>query len=77
MNNTITNDKKVMVKLTLVGLDGNAFALLGAFKGAARKAGYKFHDIDPIIKDATSGDYDHLLAVLSDHCVDDDSDSDY
>lgn len=61
--------KTLTVPLSLVGLDGNAFSLLGAFKGAARKAGYKFPDIDPVIKDAMSGNYSHLLSVLAANIV--------
>ena len=58
------------VKLTLVGLDGNAFALLGAFQRQARKEGWIKEEIDQVINDATSGDYDHLLRVLMEHCED-------
>lgn len=52
------------VKLSLVGLDSNAFALLAAFKRAARKQGFTEEQYIPIIEDAQSGDYSHLLSVL-------------
>ena len=56
------------VNLELVGLDGNAFSLLGAFQRQARKEGWAKPEIDEVMKDATSGDYDHLLYVLNEHC---------
>ena len=52
------------VKLRLVGLDGNAFALMGAFTSAARKQGWEKSEIDEVINDCMSDDYDHLLNVL-------------
>lgn len=58
-------DKKV--KLDLVGLDGNAFSLLGGFSRAARKQGWKQPEIDSVINEAKSGDYDHLLQTLLKH----------
>ena len=58
------------VPLTLVGLDGNAFCLLGAFIKAAKKAKWDAAEIDAVVADAKSGDYDHLLCVLMAHCDD-------
>ena len=58
------------VKLTLVGLDGNAFFLLGAFQKAARRQKWTNTEIEAVCEEATSGDYDHLLATLMDHCED-------
>ena len=60
------------VKLNLVGLNGNAFSLLGVFQQAARCQGWKKEDIDKVINDATSGDYDHLLRVLMENCENED-----
>lgn len=60
-------DKKV--KLKLVGLDGNAYYLMGAFKNQARKENWTKEEIDTVLNECTSGDYDHLLATLSDHCI--------
>jgi hypothetical protein len=51
-------------KLKLTGTDGNAFALLGAAQRCARKNGI---DFAPIMQEAMSGDYDHLLATLMKH----------
>lgn len=61
------SDKRIvknLVELNLVGLDGNAFYLLAAFKKAARKQGFPKEDVEKVVKLATSGDYDHLLSVL-------------
>lgn len=52
------------VKMKLVGLDGNAFSLLGAFAREARRQGWKQSEIDSVRKEATCGDYNHLLRTL-------------
>lgn len=62
-------------KCRLVGEDGNAFAIMGRVTRALKDAGYTKEKIDEYIKDATSGDYSHLLAV-SMKWVDDDSGDD-
>jgi hypothetical protein len=49
------------ITVELVGQDGNAFAILGRCKQAARAAGLEKAEIDAFIAEATSGDYDHLL----------------
>jgi len=59
-------DKKV--KLTLVGLDGNAYFLMGAFYRQARKEGWTKVEIDEVLTECKSGDYDHLLQTLMAHC---------
>jgi hypothetical protein len=58
------------VRLTLVGLNGNAYSLLGAFQQAARRQGWKKPEVDAVLKEATSGDYDNLLRTLSENCDD-------
>lgn len=55
------------VKLRLVGLDGNAFTLMGAFTSAAKRQGWTQSEIDEVINDCMSDDYDHLLNVLMDN----------
>jgi len=57
------------VRLRLVGLDGNAFNLLGRFQRAAREQGWPAAEINAVIREATSGDYDHLLQTLLQHTV--------
>lgn len=56
------------VKLDLVGLDGNAFALMGAFQKQARREGWTKDEIKVVIDKCTSGDYDNLIVTLWDHC---------
>jgi hypothetical protein len=61
----ITTTKKV--KLELVGLDGNAFAVMGAFQRAARQQGWTPEEIKSVITECMNGDYDHLLATIMDN----------
>ena len=63
------------VELNLIGLDGNAFALMGAFRSAAREQGFHKEDIDAVINDCMTGDYDHLLNVLMENTVNENDDS--
>jgi hypothetical protein len=51
------------VEVQLVGLDGNAFSILGRVAQAMRRAGISKEDIDAYHADATSDDYNHLLRV--------------
>ena len=60
------------VNLQLVGLDGNAFCLMGAFQKQAKKENWTKEEIDIVLKECKSGDYDNLLCVLMDHCNDED-----
>lgn len=53
------------VKLNLLEIDGNAFALLGAFQSAARRQGWPAQRITEVTTEARNGDYDHLLATLA------------
>ena len=71
----MTTMKKV--KLQLVGLDGNAFALMGAFQRQARKEGWTKEEIKEVLDECQSDDYDHLLATLAEHCEDPDEDDDW
>ena len=52
------------VQVDLIGRDGNAFAILGRVRTAMRDAGVSNKDIEAFTKEATSGDYDHLLATV-------------
>jgi len=60
------------VKLNLVGLDGNAFNLLGHFRRAAQREGWTKDEIDAVLREATRADYDHLLRTLIEHTEPDD-----
>lgn len=59
--------KYPQVKVKLVGKDGNAFAILGACCNAARKAGLTQPQIQEFKDEATSGDYNHLLATCCEY----------
>jgi hypothetical protein len=52
-----------MVEIDLSGPDGNAFAILGRVKKALQAAGASHEEIRAFREQATSGDYNHLLAV--------------
>ncbi len=54
-------------KLKIIGVDGNAFVLLGCAQQAARKAKWEKEKIDEVMAEATNGDYNHLLATLMEH----------
>ena len=62
MADGVATPKKVT--LCLIGLDGNAFNLLGHFQRAAREQGWSAAEIKGVLTEATSSDYDHLLQVL-------------
>ncbi|GAA0287320.1 hypothetical protein [Rhodovulum strictum] len=47
--------------VTLTGQDGNAFAILGRCRAAARDAGLSDDEIAAFMDEAMAGDYDHLL----------------
>ena len=52
-----------MKAYTLVGVDGNAYAIMGYVRTAMKSAKMTKEDIDAYTKDATSSDYYHLLVV--------------
>lgn len=56
------------IKLDLTGLNGNAFALMGAFQKQARREGWTPEEIKAVLDEAKSHDYDYLRFVLSNHC---------
>lgn len=55
------------VTMRLVGEDGNSYSILGRFQRAARRAGWTREEIKAVMDEATSGDYDHLLATIAGH----------
>jgi len=59
------------VDLDLVGIDGNAFSVMGEFRSQARREGWDKDEIDEVLQEAQSGDYNHLLATIMDHCESD------
>lgn len=61
----MTDATKPSVKL--IGRDGNAFAILGACRQAAKRAGWSQGQWEKVRDAMTAGDYDHLLAAAMDH----------
>ena len=57
---------KTDIKVKLVGEDGNAFAILGRCRQALARA-RRFDLWDEFHKEATSADYNHLLATVCDY----------
>jgi hypothetical protein len=55
------------VEIDLTGPDGNAFVLMGYAKNWARELEYEKEEIDAMIADMKSSDYEHLLSVLEQH----------
>lgn len=60
------NTKKI--KLTLEGLGGNAFALMGAFSKQAKREKWTQAEIDKVLEKAINSDYDNLVAILMEYC---------
>jgi hypothetical protein len=56
------------VNLDLVGVNGNAFMIMGVFQRQARKEGWTPEEIEKVLKEAKSSDYVHLLATIENHC---------
>jgi hypothetical protein len=56
------------VDLELSGVNGNAFMIMGVFQRQARKEGWTKDEIDTVLVEAKSGDYDHLLQTIMLHC---------
>ena len=57
---------KTNIKVKLIGEDGNAFAILGRVIKELRRGG-RADLVDEFKKEATSGDYNHLLATVMDY----------
>ena len=55
--------------------DGNPFSILGWWQDAAKSQGLAPEEIDDVIREATSGGYDHLLRTLQSHSIEPDSNS--
>lgn len=53
------------IDVQLIGMDGNAFSILGRVLDAMKKAGLSQADIDAFVKEATSNNYDNLLMTVA------------
>lgn len=51
------------IRVRLVGVDGNAFNILGLCKRAAQKSGLAEAEVKAFLDEATAGDYAHLLVT--------------
>jgi hypothetical protein len=60
---------KTKVRVKLIGEDGNAFNILGRVQSAMRRAKIDQKVIDEYLKEATSGDYNHLLATTTKYVI--------
>jgi hypothetical protein len=56
---------KYDIDVNLIGYDGNAFSIMGAVTKALRRAGVSREEQDQYFKEATAGDYNHLLSTTS------------
>ena len=67
-NNYVPNTTIPKPKVKLTGKDGNAFAILGLVEGRLKQAKVPKSVIDEFIKEAMSGDYNHLLQIAMKYC---------
>ena len=58
----MTTNKKA--QFNMCESDGNAYALMGGWKRAATRQGWTQEEIDKVINECKSGDYDHLSQTL-------------
>lgn len=56
-----------MSAYTLVGVDGNAYAIMGYTSKAMKRAGFTKEEVDQMYKEATSGDYSNLICVCDEY----------
>ena len=57
----IMETKYPHITVRLTGINGNAFAILGACRKAAERARLPQEEIDAFFTEAKSDDYDHLI----------------
>ena len=53
------------ITISLTGREGNAFYILGKVRTALIQAGASEEEREAFHKQATSGDYDHLLSTVT------------
>lgn len=56
------------VDFDLTQVNGNAFAIMSAFTRQAEREGWSSHEINLVLDEAKSNNYNHLLATISAHC---------
>ena len=52
---------------SLVGVDGNAFSIMGYTANAMKNTGFTKEEIDKMYSEATSSDYDNLLVICGNY----------
>ena len=57
-----------MKPYSLIGVDGNAFSVMGYVSKAMKREHKPQKEIDAYLKDAQSSDYNHLIAVSVEMC---------
>ena len=73
------NIKYPNIKVRLVGMDGNAFAIMGRVEGALRRGGVSKEEREVYLAESRSGDYNNLLRTAMawvDCATDEDEDED-
>lgn len=55
------------IEFDLANCDGNAFAILGGWRRAARQQGWSEDTIEAVLAEAKSGDYDHLVQTIMEY----------
>jgi len=68
-------NKKVVMEL--VGLDGNAFSLMGEFSKRARRQGWTNDEINYVLEKCMSSDYDNLLRTLMQYTTEDEENPEF
>lgn len=72
----MSEPKYPSINVRLVGQDGNAFAILGRVNHAMKRAGVCQAERDLFRKEATSGDYNHLLRTVMEWVATDEDEED-
>ena len=52
------------IDLELIGLDGNAFFIMGSFSKQAKKEGLEESEIKEVLDECKKGNYDHILQTI-------------
>lgn len=52
------------INMSLVGMDGNAYSIMGNFSKQAKREGWTKEEIDKVLTECQSGDYDHLIITM-------------
>lgn len=60
-------DGLIRPEVKLIGTDGNAFAVIGRTRQALKLAGNPTEVIEAFTAEATSGDYNHVLATCMEY----------